>query len=950
MADDFEPGTVLARATVPSQEVTFAPGTVLHRAPETRAPKADEPKGFLSNAPDDTWLSSTRKAVGTVAGKVAAMVPGLPGDIASALDYAETGARSLLPGGKPHAQLLKERQEDLKKKEAEGMPMFPTSDEVYKWMARKTGAGEYKPTSTPGKYLMTGAETGLGMLTPMGVTGSAVKAATQAAHAGKGAASAVRAGTAAAAPAVGLGAAVGAGSQGVLDATDSPGAAMATGLVPLLHPAGKAAWNTLRTDPVTGAREQFIGKMATPRETSAAIRAGGADTAPSGAPRTTAQAYEDSGLAQLQTTMLDSQKATEGTRNRMASIAEQQREANVGALDRAAPANANVFEATQTAERTQQQLRDEVERLNAAIPRATSAGEAADLKRQLVDARRRAHDAETTRLYESVDPHGTAEASITGTKSLAERMLQGHDELADGPMNAALRGQIDRILNPDMPEVLAYSRAVKLDKSIERLRREAAQAGDTDLARQFGQLKTAVMGDLESVRLNYPGGPGMQDPAATLRAAKDHYIQGTHLFENPYLGNAIDRGPYKQFTVVPEDVASKIFVKGDKGASTVNAWLGASGHDPAAVGHMRDIALARLHQLTLRGGEPRPLTQSMLNSWKDQYGSALTALDHASPGFSRQFDNVASVSTQLENFSRSAAANFLGMRDAREVQGAINNILTARDGPTQLHTLLTQIPSGQRSLVMDGLRRAGADHIIEQFVRPTNGAIQGAAFAKYVRNNQSSLRALFGQSYGNIRAVADELARYERVTNAGRSYTGSPTGFNTRAEIQPHATHNPNFLETLMTASLVNPIAGHAASSAVGTYSIGKRMLNALESGRNQKIDAILADVMLDPKQARALLQKTYKLDGEPNYAALKLLMRGEQPGLTAQEQREDRRRERGYASGGTVTIDHDGEADRLINLAEKARRGLGTEPLLEQPDERIVRALAIANSATRGG
>lgn len=966
MADPV-PGTTLdipvreARATaaVTPSHVEPTPGATLGIPVRTKpAPKEEEPKGFLSNDPrGDSWASSIVKGTGTVAGKVAAMVPGLPGDISAALDYADTGVRSFLPGGqypwnredgdvrdKSHTQLMQERADDLKKKADEGQLQFPTSDDIYKWMARKTGAGEYKATSVPGKYLMTGAETGLGMLTPMGATGKAVKAGSEAVHAGKSAASAVRAGTAAAAPGVALGAGVGAGAHATAENTGSPGAALAVGALPMIVPGVKAGYNTLRTTPVAGAREKFIEKMATPRETSDAIMRGGEDAAATGAPRTTAQAYPDAGLAQHQTTLLDSQAGTTGTRSRMRGIEERQNIANAGALESAALANANVFGATQAAEQTQQQLTAEVARLNAAIPRATTAAEAADLKRQLVDARRTAHDAETSRLYRSVDPDGTAEAAITRTKQAAENLFTGHDAQIRGAMNPELAGMVERIRSAELPETLSYARAVDLDRTIEGARRQAAIAGNDALAGQFGQLKNAIMDDLSNVRLAYPGNgrPGVQDPVAALRAAKDHYIQGIQRFENPYIGKALD-SHYNTFNMLPEEVANKVFVKGDKGAGAAQAWLAAADHDPAAVGHMRDIALARLHQLTVQGDTTRPLTQNMLNSWKTQYGSALSAIDQASPGFSRQFDNVANVHNQLENFSRTAAANFLGMRDARQVQGAVNNILTARDGPTQLRNLMTQIPQAEQALVMDGLRRAGADHIIETFVRGDN-KIKGGMFANYVRSNESSMRALFGRNYDNIRNVADELARYERVNSMGRSHTGSPTGFNMRDEIRNRQDNGSNIINDIVAASMVNPMIGHAGSTGVAAISIGKRMLNMLESGRNQTIDAILADAMLHPEQARALLNRTYKLNGEPNYTALKVLLRGEQPGLTEQDKQNERR---GRASGGRTSIDHGAIAERLIILADRTRKGLGTEVLLHQPDEHIVKALAIANGAT---
>jgi hypothetical protein len=53
-------------------------------------------------------------------------------------------------------------------------------------------------------------------------------------------------------------------------------------------------------------------------------------------------------------------------------------------------------------------------------------------------------------------------------------------------------------------------------------------------------------------------------------------------------------------------------------------------------------------------------------------------------------------------------------------------------------------------------------------------------------------------------------------------------------------------------------------------------------------------------------------------------------------------------ASGGRAGIDHGAEADKLIALADKAKKAHNstTEPLLDQPDEMITKALAIADKA----
>jgi len=54
-----------------------------------------------------------------------------------------------------------------------------------------------------------------------------------------------------------------------------------------------------------------------------------------------------------------------------------------------------------------------------------------------------------------------------------------------------------------------------------------------------------------------------------------------------------------------------------------------------------------------------------------------------------------------------------------------------------------------------------------------------------------------------------------------------------------------------------------------------------------------------------------------------------------------------GYRSGGRI-LDHGSKADALVRAAESARKAISgtTEPLLDMPDEHVVKALAVAGEA----
>lgn len=974
-----KPGTFIPLDSKP--DGMPAPGTVINidRRPPPSEPK--EETGILSNSPDDNWLSSAGKATGTVLGKAIASVPGLPGDIAGLLDYATTGIDSYVRD-KPHAELLRQRAEQNERRRAEGQLQFPTSDEIYK----KFGLGEYKATSVPGQYGMLAGEGGLSMLMPFGVAGQGLKAARAAATAGKGAGAATRAGVAATLPGVGMGAATTAGSHAVGEATGSPGAALAFGLgAPLAGGVLKGSYNAMR-DPVRGAREKFIDRIngvpdpANPnapgdkRPVINSILAGGEDVAPTGAPRTTPQAYPDNGLASEQVRLLQTSQATDDAKMRMMNVQERQRQANQGQLETLAPGNAEPLALPRAAQAAQQQLDDEVRRLTAALDTERDPVRAGELQQQLAMAERRAHDGRVSALYNSVDPDGIAQVPMTNTKRVAEQILDSHDPL-HGEMDPKLQGWLERLAgrnnHPGLGETTRYGQAVELDKAIEKARREAVMSG-SGTADQYGALKGAIMDDLPNVQLPPTASAAGRTPAETLRAAKDLYIEGKGRFENPYVEGALKTKPYGEFVMQPENVAKKAFPPGDGGGRAVAAWLEAAG--PQGVQQVQDIALARLHEMRRGpGGVMRPITQDMLDRWRNQYRSALGAIDTAAPGFSTQFDNAAAAQGRLNAFTESRAAQFLGVQDREQMYGMIGRILDRPDGAAQLREVLSQFPQAERQVIMEGIQRAGAQYITQQFVSPTSGNILGAQFAKYVVRHEGSLRELFGPDYQRLVNIANELERHERVQLAGTTH-GSATGFNTRDELKKNGPRDVSFPEAVMSTGIMQPVLGTGPAAAV-TGAMGFRNLwNRFEQGRQNTINDIITDAIFDPAAARRLLQGRYKLAGAPNtpeetlrgmadwrqrgfardnapndHLPGRAALRGMQEGASEIEQRENKRRREGRAEGGRIgDINHLAIAASLIRAAEKAKKGHGktTEPLLSQPDEAITKALAIANEA----
>ena len=945
----------------------------------TRRPEAapEAKRGVLTNAPDDSWLSSAAKGTGTVLGKALTAVPGLPGDIAGLLDYASTGVQSYIQD-KPHETLLKQRAEDVAKKKAEGQWQFPSSDELYRRGADALGLGEYKATSTPGKYLMIGGEGAASMLAPFGVVGKGLQAAKTAMGAGKGVASGAGASLRAVAPGVAMGAAAPVAGYAAAEATGSPGMGLVAGLAtPLALSTIKGGYNALR-NPVRGAKNELLGGISD-RKTVADILAGGEDASSYGSPRTTAEGYPNKYLASKQVELTNSKNATAKTTALDMDVRARRNDATEGALTGIAGERADPLAVSRAAEVSQQQLQSDVARLNRAINTATDPVEAASLQRQLAVAERKLHDKEVNTLYRAVDPDGVAQVPLDNLKGTAERMSKGHDPISQGKMPEELATLLTDINSPDLTRMSPYQRGLQLDQRIEDARRTAMAEGKDGLARQIGELKTAIMSDLGNVQLPPTSAAAGVTPAETLRAAKDKYIQGVERFENPYVDKALAEKGYGRFGMVPEDVANRIFVAGDKGENAVASWLATAGGKPEGLQNIQDIALARLNKERLQGNQAQPVTQEMLDAWRAKYGSALTAIDKAAPGFSAQFDNAAVANARLGEFSQSQLGKFLGVTEPKEVQRRVAMMLGADSGPRQIGDLLAQVPAADRGVVLDGLRRAGATGLINNFTNPQTNAVYGAKFANFIRGNEASLKALYGDKFDNLQAIVDEMKRIEAAAAAGVK-RGSPTGYNQRKELSSPDSRDPSLMETVMTGAMLHPVTGSAGAAAITAYSTGRRLQHWLETARRQTMNDIIADAIFDPVQMRALLGGTYKLAGQPtsmvnslkalggNQRAMSLppnvnvparaALQGVRESQSALERREQERRARGEAAGGPVRarkaggriggLNHTSIAMSLIRAAEKAKKGHNTttEPLLEQPDEAITKALAIADEA----
>jgi len=191
---------------------------------------------------------------------------------------------------------------------------------------------------------------------------------------------------------------------------------------------------------------------------------------------------------------------------------------------------------------------------------------------------------------------------------------------------------------------------------------------------------------------------------------------------------------------------------------------------------------------------------------------------------------------------------------------------------------------------------------------PPSGVANLSAINKLAENKTSDL--LYGVATGRI---ARNIAGYG-LTKGAEAITGIPVG---------------SGLELLSSGVLGN--------TPIGNLGINQFTEALLSGSVRQKAMDLLQQSRTNPELRRQLMES-------PSVESLASLFGANQARVSATGAKEGVESRQGRATGGSV-LDHHYEADRLVNMADKAKRGLGeeTKVILNQPDDAVVHALEIA-------
>lgn len=528
----------------------------------------------------------------------------------------------------------------------------------------------------------------------------------------------------------------------------------------------------------------------------------------------------------------------------------------------------------------------------------------------------------------------------------------------------------------------------KLSEALERQFSGAYSVGENSRAATgtlsssgsaFPSAGRGTRGPAEGGRGDAGGDRGVQgsepnfdaEAAQRLAAAKQAHAEFAQTYRQGPVGKALrDEGYEGQYRMPAAQLARQAFPSGDAGYTAASTFLNATNGSPQALNSVLHMAVYRLQQKMKDG----PLTPQVLDAWKREYAPALRAIDEKAPGFSAGFDTVAKATDELANVNRArtdalavaqkgAAAKLAGLTDAQEVNRFVGNMLTAKDGPTQIKQLMTEASGGAANAnaprAIDGLRKAGVDWMLNEF---SNASVQGAeatlSSAKlrgFLADNAASVQALYGKDgLARMQRIAADMERSEAAFNAIRAKGGPDTA----QQLSP-LLHDMQHLvgRGAMTAGTLGYaaavwhafqaggwLAGGATLTAVPMYHLMQRLhANGIAS-----VEQLYHAGLRDPAIGEALLARAMDAKGALNKAAADRLVKAVgRSNAMLDTYRDDARV--GRQTGGRI-MDHGARANALIRAAERAKRDHNgiTEQILGMPDEHVAKALAVANAAMR--
>jgi len=648
----------------------------------------------------------------------------------------------------------------------------------------------------------------------------------------------------------------------------------------------------------------------------------------------------------------------------------------------------------EAAQRAQERVSSAIDRMGGNV----TAEDAGRMMREALQAAKDVAKAARTKLYNAIDPNKELNVVATGLRDAAKSVIA---ESAD-PLAKPLEGELRAIVNDaaKVDDVVKFNSLRSLDTRIsDAMRTELMTNGETNTYRQLKMMKDGVMDAINNSVENQKrfeadavaaGGmrpedtleerlrgmwgimgrepvepkPQLQpnltpEDIAALEAAKTAQKQYAGTFREGPVGEALrpgkSQGEYKlQFDA---QVGPKFFRPGEAGNQAMEGFMQAAKDQPQAIDAMREYITSSMMKET-RDPQTGLLDPKKFDAWRKKHESALRAM----PELADQFSNAAKASdsaaqimagarARIEAAQKSEVAKIMGATDDATVTQMVGEIFGKKNAAQTMRQLAQAASANPDAKA--GLQKAVADYIRGRFISTTEAGaseanlIKSAQFQNFVRQNRRTLEQVFDKDQVNVmQALADDLHR------SNRSLSGTALrGRSTTAQDLPAATEKAqsawaSFAK--MTGPIVTGLAGQQLTGTVTGALAGfaggtvAAIAQSMRSAGMQNVDQLITEALLNPELARDLLRMapskatpastrtlSENIANTLITGAKQPIQQEELPPLTINRQ--------GRATGGAVNL-------MALSKAAKKQVTKVTEPLLNEHDDTVARALEVAN------
>jgi hypothetical protein len=414
-------------------------------------------------------------------------------------------------------------------------------------------------------------------------------------------------------------------------------------------------------------------------------------------------------------------------------------------------------------------------------------------------------------------------------------------------------------------------------------------------------------------------------------------------------------------------VGQRLFISGDKGFETAQAFRNSVKENPSAIEQMADYITSKMLSETT---DPKTgmIDPKRFQRWKDGHKDALRAFPELEPKLSTAakasetaFDAAKASRARVEALQKGELSKVMGAEDPETVSKLVGNIFGQANAPKQLRSLV-QATNGNPE-AQQGLRKAVADYIRGKFISTAEAGtseanlINSASFQKFVRDNRKALGQIFETDHVNtLQAIANDLNRAARSVT-GSALSGRPSS---AADVSSAAQKGKSYFQSFAGIAAAAGGAGSlgalssgplAVTLGIGTAAAGA-LINSMRAAGMTNVDDLLREALLNPEFARELLRTVPR--GNAPQAVAPLAERIAKLGITSLRPAGIGNSEDPEASPRFLTIPGPGNrtgratggAVNLMALSKAAKKHVtqSTEDLLNESDDTVTRALEIAN------